>query len=205
MLEFYWIWLKKAFPLAYSIAGIILFLLTMLTPFVTARYPQWEQKMKMSLWVIPLFVFVAFLFVRLIIAPYEIYQEKNQKISDMKKEMEAIRKNYATPDELTASHLKGLSIRISDLVREDVVIRNKIFEDCHIYGPAFITPLKDTSFEYNNFEGSLESNLIELQNRAVLGTIGLDNCVFRRCFFHRIGIIGTPDFIAKFRKDAEKK
>ena len=46
MLEFYWMWIKKAFPLAYSIAGIILFLLTMLTPFITAKYPQWEKKME---------------------------------------------------------------------------------------------------------------------------------------------------------------
>ena len=143
--------------------------------------------------------------IRLVVAPYEIFKEQKSEIAKLKIDMEAIRKNFATPDELIPTHLKGLSIRISDLVREDVVIRNKIFEDCHIYGPAFITPIKDTSLEYNNFEGSLESNLIELKNRAVLGTIGLDNCVFRRCFFHRIGIIGTPDIIAKFRKDAEKK
>ena len=115
------------------------------------------------LWIIPLFVFFFFLIIRLVVAPYEIFKEQKSEIAKLKIDMEAIGKNFATPDELIPTDLKGLSIRISDLVREDVVIRNKIFEDCHIYGPAFITPIKDTSLEYNNFEGSLESNLIELK------------------------------------------
>lgn len=200
MFEFYWQWLKKAFPLAYGIAGFILFIFTIITPFlqpfITKKYPQMETKLNISLSTIVLVIFGLFLLVRLIMAPYEIYKEQKKQIEEYQKEA----KQFATPDELTASHLKGLTIRIADLVREDIVIRNKVFEDCYIYGPAMLALIKDNIFVENQMGGSLESIFVPTENPKIIGAIALENCVFKKCHFRNTGIIGLPAEIEKIKQ-----
>ena len=206
MVEFYWSWLKKAFPLPYQIAGVILFIFTIASPFITRKYPQLEQKMKISLSKITLFLFGVFLLMRLIISPYEIYKEKQQEIIDLKGQVETIKKEiikFATPEELTASHLKGLSIRIADLVREDIVIRNKVFEDCHIYGPAIIT-LKKSGIVIDNtfYDVTPDTFFIEVPPKGYIGSgiIIIEDCRFFRCTFHKINFIGPFELKQKVLK-----
>ena len=35
-------------------------------------------------------------------------------------------------------YLRGLTIRLADLARDDTFIRDRTFEDCHLYGPAML-------------------------------------------------------------------
>ncbi len=82
----------------------------------------------------------------------------------------------------------------------DYVIKDKVFEDCHIFGPALIFGLESLTLEYSDLGGTADQLFIEVQSdRALIGVIGCKNVTFRRCKFHGIGIIhvrgqikGTP-------------
>jgi hypothetical protein len=105
------------------------------------------------------------------------------------------------PPEL-GSYLRGLSIRISDLAREDIVIRDRTFEDCYIYGPAILVPHGMGMFHECGFEGDTSSLFITIaEERSVIGVIALENCIFRRCHFRKIGFIVTPDIHERWVTD----
>jgi hypothetical protein len=211
MFEFYWQWISKAFRHSISRVDGIAFFLGIFIPFLIRYYPGMEQKLQALIWQIPLSIFVIIVIVRLLLAPYwlykekqqeiinlkeqfeQLYKEKQQEITSLKTELDQIRKEikmFATPDELTASHLKGLTIRIADLVREDIVIRNKVFENCYIYGPATIFPIGKGRFLENVFDTNLDSIFIITNQKNLVGVIGVENCSFINCHFQRIAFIG---------------
>jgi len=108
---------------------------------------------------------------------------------------------FATPDALTPSILQNMNIRISDLTREEQIIRNRTFDNCHIYGPAIIitdnciiTPKADfTEIDPNGI-------FIETTNKIVSGAIKLDTCVIKNCTFHKISFIGSSEGIRRLKE-----
>src|SRR3972149_7791118 len=193
MLKFYWQWLYKAFRHSISIVEKIAILLSIIIPLFIRYYPGMEQKLQALIWQIPLSIFVIIVIIRLLLAPYWLYKDKQQEIIDLKGQLEAAKKEakkFATPEELTASHLKGLTIRISDLVREDIIIRNRVFEDCYIYGPATIFPINNFLFLKNDLESDLDSIFIVTNQKNLIGVIGVENCSFINCHFKSIVFIG---------------
>lgn len=104
---------------------------------------------------------------------------------------------------LAEVYLSHRSFRIYDIPRDDDgIIRNRTFEDCDIYGPAVLVPLSGR-LDGCSFEGDADTVLWELSPRQerIVGAIGLEDCIFRRCRFRRIGLAGTGEFIEKARED----
>jgi hypothetical protein len=109
--------------------------------------------------------------------------------------------HFATPEALISPILKDMNIRISDLAREDMRIRNKTFINCHIYGPAIVFPIKGNTFDHVGFvEVDPDGAFIETTNVKVSGAIGFENCVIKDCMFHKIGFIGSPERIKQARE-----
>ena len=109
---------------------------------------------------------------------------------------------FATADELLTNHFKGRSVKLADLVGklEITIIRSKTFEDCDIHGPAVIYLMNYTKLVDNSFRGALDTTFIVTTQKVVTGVIGLEDCVFRKCNFHNISIIGSPEAIETFKK-----
>lgn len=92
-------------------------------------------------------------------------------------------------------------ISIRDLLEHDGAVSDRTFEDCYIDGPAVVYPYQCQFNKPVFVTNVIESLLWELSpnQEAVIGAIELRRCVFRRCRFNRIGIVGPPDFIASLR------
>jgi hypothetical protein len=102
----------------------------------------------------------------------------------------------------SGAYLSRLSLRMTDLVPDDHVIRDRIFEDCHLYGPAMMVHLGGNSFTHCEFYGRETAIFLEVpEDTEVIGAIGVENCIFRRCHFHSIGFILPPQNLATFRAD----
>jgi hypothetical protein len=91
-------------------------------------------------------------------------------------------------------------IRIADLVQGgEYLIKDKIFEDCYIYGPEVIALIDRMTMDSCSFNGDMDSTFIEvLPNRRVIGAIGFTGGTFKRCKFVGVGIIGTKEQITHF-------
>jgi hypothetical protein len=115
--------------------------------------------------------------------------------------------NFATPDELIASHLIKKDIRINDLTREESVIRNKTFDDCHIYGPALIM-LKSCLYEkiaFTEFGDDPNAIFVETTTNPVSGAIVFDTCVMKNCTFHKIGFLGSSESLNRAKETFKLK
>jgi hypothetical protein len=163
-----------------------------------------EDIMNTILLIIPV---VAFFVILLIYTPYAIYKKQRLLNDELKQEKQKLEKDLeiaakqvvAPPDALISSTLQNMNIRIGDLAREDFVIRKKVFDNCHIYGPAIIA-IRDSTFTHNIFKEVVPSGaLIETSNEIISGAILLEDCVVRDCTLHKIGIIGSPETIKKIR------
>jgi len=115
------------------------------------------------------------------------------------------------PNEIEVSHrfiadnyIRGRIIQLMDLIAPGArpVISNRTIEDCEIRGPAMIGLLGGVNLDDNNFDGAnIDELFVEvLENRIIIGAIGLKDCVFRRCRFIKIGIIGTKEQIKEAKK-----
>lgn len=95
------------------------------------------------------------------------------------------------------SYFSNQRLYVADLVRdvEAPIIKDKTFEDCTLVGPAVLAPRGTTVLQNNNFEGPLSSFVYEIpEERFVIGIIGLEDCVVRRCRFEKIGLMGPSGF-----------
>jgi len=97
----------------------------------------------------------------------------------------------ATPEALKGLRLVGLSLRITDLTREQDVIEGRTFESCHFHGPAIISFTGTGTIIGNSFDANLDLLFIEVPERSVWGAIIFHDCTLLRCTFHNIGIVGT--------------
>jgi hypothetical protein len=82
------------------------------------------------------------------------------------------------------------------------MIQHRKFVHALILGPAVIAPLNRVNFLTNEFQGDSDALFIELaEDRQVIGVIGLQDVTFEECRFEGVGIAGTPDTIAHFRRE----
>ena len=129
----------------------------------------------------PAFIIMGFLLLSVICTSYSLYMKKPS--------------SFAMPDELIPSVLQNKSIRIADLAREDFVVRNRTFENCHIYGPAVVIVTNCIMSRCHFEEMGSEAGWIKTTNKVVAGAIILDSCVAKNCVFHKISFIGPPEQI----------
>ena len=94
-------------------------------------------------------------------------------------------------------------LRLADLVGPDSILRDQVFEDCDIYGPAILASIGQGvgGFDSCTWEApTAESILFEVPDgRVGVGMMGVVNCVFKRCRFYKIGLMGPPAQIAAWR------
>ena len=91
-------------------------------------------------WQIPLGLLVLLTAARLTIAPFKIYKDQKTTIADLEGKLEQQRKSFAMPEQLVGPTLNNLDIKVGDLTRADDFIRSKVFNKCHIHGPAVLLP-----------------------------------------------------------------
>jgi len=132
----------------------------------------------------PAFICLSFLMLSVVLVSHSLYVNKSPHL--------------ATPNELISTVLQNKVIRTADLAMQDFVVRSRTFEDCQIYGPAVIYGRR-CNFYGGHADGDSESSFIETSNRTVNGVILFEDCVFRDCRFHKIGFIGTPDQVARWK------
>lgn len=100
---------------------------------------------------------------------------------------------FASNQELSASYIDGKSLYLSDLTRQNWIVRNRTFENCFIRGPAVVAVMVGTDFINCSFaEGGDQKSLVWPvgPGRADhVGAIGLEGCIFRNCTFLRVGLL----------------
>ena len=81
------------------------------------------------------------------------------------------------------------------------MIENRSWDGAIIVGPAVLAPLQDVSILNSSFDAPAEGIFIEVSgDRPIVGVIGLRNVTINDCQFQNIGIIGTAESIAQFRR-----
>src|SRR4051794_34656937 len=83
-------------------------------------------------------------------------------------------------------------IRLPDLFVTTTELGNLTFENCRILGPAVLIP-RNCEFAQCSWEiPSIEAMYWEIDPRreAVLGAVGLTDCMFSMCTFALIGLAG---------------
>lgn len=104
---------------------------------------------------------------------------------------------WATSLDLLQPYFSRMSIRLTDLANPNRVIRGRTFEDCDIYGPGVMAPVGVGVFHECTFDGP--DALIMTDNSKVIGPIAVEECVFRRCRLHGLGLIGSKEKIETWK------
>jgi len=100
------------------------------------------------------------------------------------------------------TYIKGRIIYLLDLLAPGAkpIISNRTIEDCEVRGPAMVI-LMGSTIANSVWDGDKNSLFVEIAaKRMILGAIGLQGCVFRRCRFKAIGILGTKEQIKIAKK-----
>ena len=109
---------------------------------------------------------------------------------------------FASLDQLKPRHIKGLTFRITDLVRaNDGLIRDRIFEGCEVHGPAVIVLQGRTMMLANDigiFGGTFESVLWPMKDGPHVGAVSIRDSQFIRCAFKDVGFGGGEDELRKW-------
>lgn len=112
-----------------------------------------------------------------------------------------------TKADLHGNVLSGKTFRIVDLAT-DGGIHGRTFEDCTIHGPAVLAPSNYAAFydcEYTcppeRFYWVRDSEPSKKSIEPLPdGHLVVGKCIFRRCRFINIGVIGTADNVQRMRE-----
>lgn len=93
-------------------------------------------------------------------------------------------------------------VYLARIAGEEGVIKDRVFRDCRVVGPAVL--LIDGEFEIysNQFENTPEEFLWELSDERtrVAGAILVQNSSFEGCTFTNVGFAGHTPFIRQMRE-----
>ncbi len=123
------------------------------------RWKGWAKKLKTKkaqnrVRIFAAVVFVILLSTGLILSAEHLYKNKAT--------------TFATPDELIPLNLRDLQIDVVDLARHDLIVRNKTFYNCYLYGPAVITVLGDyVTFEGDYFDAPIDTLFTVIEYRYI--------------------------------------
>ena len=96
-------------------------------------------------------------------------------------------------------------IYIAALARDSMLVKDKVFVDCELIGPAIIH-FKKSVITNCLFDAKLENMLIVVDSpRVITGIVGFEECVFKKCEFSKIGIITGKAGEEMFKEDMGKK
>ncbi|MCU1396209.1 MAG: hypothetical protein JWM34_4637 [Ilumatobacteraceae bacterium] len=100
---------------------------------------------------------------------------------------------------MTVKHMNK-TVRIAEMVRTEPVIRDTVFINCAIIGPAmlFNVAARYVNSKMSHVGGTQADLFIEIeQDRTFFGAIRLEEVVFDQCRFEGIGWIMTREEIDK--------
>ena len=182
--------------------GIVLVLIGV-WPIVKYVFPEIEDKMNKMLPLVRKFrvhLLIGLFIISLIISAYSLYENKTP--------------TFATPSELAAPILYGLSIRATDLVPiySEPVVSGKVFENCTFYGPSVWSIRGNTNVINDDLtmiaedDVSADTAIISTSNEKYIGVIIFENNVFKGVNkLHNISIISnSPENVEKMRDDLRK-
>lgn len=93
------------------------------------------------------------------------------------------------------------TVRLSDLVALEDVIEGYTFENCEILGPAVVILLGNTLLDQCHWTGDPDAVIWPAHGRtAVVGAIGLQDCVITGCQFYRVGVLVPDEQMAMVRR-----
>jgi hypothetical protein len=105
---------------------------------------------------------------------------------------------------LMASFRKPGTIYLTKLAEETPLIEDKVYENRDFVGPAIVHFGDGTVLTDSSFFGDPNSVLIEIKQEQFMGAVTFRDCMFKRCRFRNVGIIGKKKLLAeKFRKDSK--
>ena len=121
-------------------------------------------------------------------------------------ETEKLQWGTATPYELLQPRVHGVSFRLTDLARGlDPMVQERVFEDCHIYGPGMIDLEETATVQRSIFlipGNETGDAVVEIKyGQRLYGAIICKNCVFRGCTFEGVQFLMTADQKAEFVKN----
>jgi hypothetical protein len=104
---------------------------------------------------------------------------------------------HDAPVDTTASYFRGQDLWIADFARRSTVVSDKVFEDCQIFGPAVVAAFNSGTFvDCTWAEGENPKSVLweaTPDREKFVGVIGLEDCLFRRCHFVRVGLLVKPE------------
>jgi hypothetical protein len=106
------------------------------------------------------------------------------------------------------NHLAPRIVQIATLLPPGTgyAVTNRTFEDIHFYGPAMMLPVEGFTCEQCSFDrptDDIEDMLWEINPRYVLGAVVLKSCVFRRCRFTQISLMGDRESLDYFKANID--
>lgn len=101
----------------------------------------------------------------------------------------------------TAARIREV-IFLPDLVdRRTSRLRDVVFDDCEIFGPAAVAILENVAIDDSEFFDPLEAMLIEVPtDSSVVGVIGLINVRIINCRLRNVAFVGTSGSLQAFRQ-----
>ena len=109
------------------------------------------------------------------------------------------------PTDPMAKTFENVDISLFDLYRNnlwntgDQALSGRTFIGCQIEGPAVITVLPGNTFDGVNFgmtDGDIRNLVLRPAGpKKVIGTIPVQDCVFKDCVFHGVGFTGPEAFL----------
>ena len=154
------------------------------------------------IFVIGLAVFALILFILKITRDILSKKPKDAEQKPTKTETEPPPLTLPSHTYIADTYIRGRIIYLMDLLAPGAkpIVSNRTIEDCEIRGPAMVV-LMGTAIADSSWDGDLESLFVEIADkRMIFGAIGLPGCVFRRCRFMQIGILGTREQIEKAKQ-----
>lgn len=99
------------------------------------------------------------------------------------------------PEVVHSRVLKRMTVRLSDLPLENFILRDYLFEQCSMIGPAVLVPLEGVELTGSTFDApSMDALIWRMADdrQPIVGAIGLVRVAFRDCQFQAVGL-GVPD------------
>lgn len=93
------------------------------------------------------------------------------------------------------SEYRNVTVRLSSLTFTDHIIRGVRFTECTLVGPGIIVPMGRTEIVNCTWEGGSFDELIwpiADQRQAIIGAIGLEDCLLSACRLRLLGL-GVPE------------
>lgn len=105
---------------------------------------------------------------------------------------------------LLASSRRPGRIYLTRLAEETPLIKDQVYENRKFVGPAVIHFGKGNVLTDSSFLGDPDRVLIEAKQNEFVGVVTFTDCMFKRCQFTNVGIIGRRKELAEnFRKDSK--